>query len=57
MSDDPRDPSSAKFLRGLTIGALIGAVIAGSSIWGRWFASRDRGPTRATPAVPSRKDP
>jgi hypothetical protein len=23
----------AKFLRGLTIGALIGAVIAGSRIW------------------------
>ncbi len=25
--------SSAKFLRGLTIGALIGAVIAGSRVW------------------------
>ena len=25
--------SSAKFLRGLTIGALIGAVIAGSRLW------------------------
>lgn len=25
----------AKFLRGLTIGALIGAVIAGSRIWAR----------------------
>ena len=25
----------AKFLRGLTIGALIGAVIAGSRIWSR----------------------
>ena len=28
---DPR--STAKFLRGLTIGAIIGAVIAGSRIW------------------------
>ncbi|MEA2609856.1 MAG: hypothetical protein QOJ75_2099 [Chloroflexota bacterium] len=25
--------SSASFLRGLTIGALIGAIIAGSSLW------------------------
>jgi len=25
--------ATAKFLRGLTIGALIGAVIAGSRIW------------------------
>ena len=28
--------TTAKFLRGLTIGALIGAVIAGSRIWTRW---------------------
>lgn len=26
----------AKFLRGLTIGALVGAVIAGSRIWARF---------------------
>lgn len=25
----------AKFLRGLTIGALIGAVVAGSRVWAR----------------------
>jgi hypothetical protein len=25
--------TTAKFLRGLTIGALIGAIIAGSRIW------------------------
>jgi hypothetical protein len=31
MSTDER--ATAKFLRGLTIGALIGAVIAGSRIW------------------------
>ena len=30
-SSDPG--STAKFLRGLTIGAIIGAVIAGSRIW------------------------
>ena len=27
------DHERARFLRGLTIGALIGAVIAGSRIW------------------------
>jgi hypothetical protein len=26
----------AKFLRGLTIGAILGAVVAGSRIWTRW---------------------
>ena len=31
MARDER--TTAKFLRGLTIGALIGAVIAGSRIW------------------------
>jgi hypothetical protein len=31
--------TTAKFLRGLTIGALIGAVIAGSKFW-RWFDRR-----------------
>ena len=31
---NPNDPGpTAKFLRGLTIGAIIGAVIAGSKIW------------------------
>ena len=29
----PDGRSTAKFLRGLTIGAIIGAVIAGSRIW------------------------
>jgi hypothetical protein len=32
MSDD-HDRATGKFLRGLTIGAIIGAVIAGSRIW------------------------
>jgi hypothetical protein len=29
----------AKFLRGLTIGALIGAIVAGSRIWSRFRRS------------------
>jgi hypothetical protein len=33
------EQTTAKFLRGLTIGALIGAVIAGSRFW-RMFNRR-----------------
>ena len=32
MKDD-HERATANFLRGLTIGAIIGAVIAGSRIW------------------------
>jgi hypothetical protein len=36
------DRELAKFLRGLTLGALIGAVIAGSRIWRMfWRRSSD----------------
>ena len=31
------DRVTARFLRGLTIGALIGAVLAGSRLWARWL--------------------
>jgi hypothetical protein len=39
MSDDD-GRTTASFLRGLTIGAIIGAILAGSSLWSR----RKRGP-------------
>jgi hypothetical protein len=29
------DRSTTSFLRGLTIGAIIGAIVAGSSLWSR----------------------
>ena len=29
-------PHVGTFLRGLTIGALVGAALAGSAIWRRW---------------------
>ena len=32
---DPDDVRFARFLRGMTIGALVGAAIAGSALWGR----------------------
>jgi transposase len=34
------DPRVATFLRGLVIGALVGAAIAGSAIWRRTGARR-----------------
>jgi hypothetical protein len=37
------DRSTGSFLRGLTIGALIGAIIAGSSLWSRRRRRRRRG--------------
>ena len=37
---NPEDRSTAKFLRGLTIGAILGALIAGSRIW-RMLERRD----------------
>jgi hypothetical protein len=44
----PQDQVTATFLRGLTIGALVGAVIAGSSMLTR------RRATRTAVAVPAR---
>jgi hypothetical protein len=35
MSGRDDDRSTASFLRGLTIGAIIGAIVAGSSLWSR----------------------
>jgi hypothetical protein len=34
------DLTTSTFLRGLTLGAIIGAIIAGSSIWSRRFRRR-----------------
>ncbi len=33
---DADERATARFLRGLTLGALIGAIIAGSRIWSRF---------------------
>jgi hypothetical protein len=35
VSERDDDRTTASFLRGLTIGAIIGAILAGSSIWSR----------------------
>jgi hypothetical protein len=33
VSDRKDDPTTANFVRGLTIGAILGAIIAGSRLW------------------------
>ncbi len=63
---DDRDPTG-RFVRGLTLGALIGAIIAGSSIWTRARARRSPAeqasePTgkqaeSTTPAKPAANEP
>ena len=48
MSGDDETRTTSTFVRGLTIGALIGAVLAGSSIWSRrrrTAAQADDGPS------------
>jgi hypothetical protein len=36
-----RSPVMSTFLRGVTTGALVGAAIAGSALWGRYRRTRD----------------
>ncbi len=45
-------PRMGTFLRGLTIGALVGAAIAGSTIWQRRRRERARPPDPPTDVVP-----
>jgi hypothetical protein len=50
-SDEDRDLRASTFARGLALGALVGAAIAGSTIWQRRQAAR---PEPAAPADPIR---
>ena len=43
------EQTTAKFLRGLTLGAIIGAVVAGSSLW-----TRRRRPATRSDVLPAR---
>ena len=49
VGDDPR---AVTFTRGLMLGALVGAAIAGSTLWQRRHARQDR----AAAAEPARDD-
>ncbi len=50
--DDGR--TGASFMRGLTIGAIIGAIIAGSSIWSR--RHRRQSASSAEPSATAKPD-
>jgi len=51
MSGD--DEGLARFLRGATIGALVGAAVAGSAIWRRRVArSSELAADRSRPSLP-----
>jgi hypothetical protein len=42
-ADHGQDPADAgRFVRGLTIGLIVGAVIAGSTLWRRFGSVRTR---------------
>ncbi len=48
LRSDERGRVSGTFMRGLTLGALLGAAVAGSAIWQRRAQRhRDEGPTGA----------
>ena len=40
MNEPDDDRATSSFLRGLTLGAILGAIIAGSSLWTRWRRGR-----------------
>jgi hypothetical protein len=40
MSDSDDGRTTSSFVRGLTLGAILGAIIAGSSLWSRWWRGR-----------------
>ena len=42
MSDPGDDRRTATFLRGMTLGAILGAIVAGSSLWARWWGAHRR---------------
>jgi hypothetical protein len=48
-SDADADPRVASFLRGVTIGALVGAAIAGSALWERAVRRREQESSRPGP--------
>jgi len=50
----PRDPGQGRphFTEGLIAGALIGAAIAGSTLWSRLRRSRDIEPSERPAAIP-----
>jgi hypothetical protein len=54
VGDDPRP---ATFVRGLALGALVGAAIAGSTIWQRRHARSSVDARRAAPGSSTAAEP
>jgi hypothetical protein len=56
VTDASDGPTVASFLRGLAVGALVGAAIAGSALLQRRRASHEEeaGPTAHSPSPPKR---
>ena len=48
--------SGVSFNRGLALGAFVGAAIAGSTIWSRIRAARDRSPNGSETSAGSHRD-
>jgi hypothetical protein len=46
------DPRVAQFVRGVALGALVGAAIAGSTLWGRRRGTVHRNEEAAPPLLP-----
>jgi hypothetical protein len=53
---EERDHRASTFARGLALGALVGAAIAGSTIWQRRTANRTL-PSTGRPTEPSPDEP
>ena len=49
--DHERDERASTFARGLALGALVGAAIAGSTVWQRRHARLAKDPPAAAPAT------
>lgn len=43
--------SGVSFRRGLSLGAMVGAAIAGSTLWSRFRSSRERPPSSISKAT------
>ena len=52
-ASDDTNPRVAAFLRGVTIGALVGAAIAGSALWERAWRRREESARGSGPDGPS----
>jgi hypothetical protein len=55
--DEDRDQRASTFARGLALGALVGAAIAGSTIWQRRQSHRADSPASAKPVAPVDRPP